>query len=379
MNNLITGATGFVGSAVALELLSRPSGTVTGIVRGDDDTAATARLRTTLHELIGGYDLNNLLHDAVEQRVTALAGDVTRDQCGISLKTLNQHNQGNQEGNEFWHCAASLKFQDRHRKEIETTNVAGTANVLSLASTLSTRCFNSVSTAYVAGSRAGLIPAEPARTGHENNLYERSKIAAETLVTESGLNYRILRPGVVIGHSATRYAMSDDGMYGFLRNLIKYARVLDRTRVGLAAEHEASLVAARAGTLDLVPVDYVAADAVGLATADAPKGIYHLTNPLSAEIKEVLDVCFDTAGFPPPRCVEQPDGLCAVDQKLYERMSFYNSYLVNPKTFDRTSVNAVLGRDAKAGKVLDRDELEGLCMWYVNHHQLSKQSVIVQR
>lgn len=379
MINLITGATGFVGSAVALELLSRPNTTVVGIVRGADNATATGRLQSTLHDLIGGYELNDQLHDAVEKRVTALAGDVTHKRCGINLETLDQHGLGNHEPIEFWHCAASLKFQDRHRKEIETTNITGTANVLSLAGALSTRCFNSVSTAYVAGSRAGLIPAEPARSGLENNLYERSKIAAEKLVTESGLTYRILRPGVVIGHSATRHAISDDGMYGFLRNLIKYARVLDRTRVGLASEHEASLVASRTGTLDLVPVDFVAADAVGLSTANAPQGIYHLTNPLSAEIKEVLEVCFDTAGFPPPLCVEKPDGLGAVDRKLYERMSFYNSYLVNPKTFDRSTVNKVLGRDAKAGKVLNRDELEGLCLWYVDHHKLARESVVVQR
>ena len=375
MNNLLTGATGFVGSAVALELLSRSKHVVVGIVRALDDDAATARLRTTLHELIGGYDLDEQLHDAVENRVSALAGDVTRARCGVNEKVIKQL-----EGAvEVWHCAASLKFQDRHRAEIETTNINGTANVLKLAGCLSTHCFNSVSTAYVAGSRAGLIPAEPARSGRENNLYERSKIAAEQLVMKSGLSYRILRPGVVIGHSATRHTISDDGMYGFLRNLIKYARVLDRTRSGLASNHEASLVASPTGNLDLVPVDHVAADAVGLSSADAPQGIYHLTNPHSTEIKQVLDVCFDTAGFPPPRCVEQPDGLCAVDRKLYERMSFYNSYLVNPKTFDRSTVEAVLGREAMAGKTLDRNELEGLCAWYVDYNQLDRQPVMAQR
>lgn len=375
MDNILTGATGFVGSAVALELLSRTKDAIIGIVRAVDDDAATARLRTTLHELIGGYNLDEQLHDAVEHRVSALAGDVTLERCGVNTLAINQFKGAV----EFWHCAASLKFQDRHRAEIETTNVNGTANVLALAGCVSAHRFNSVSTAYVAGSRAGLIPAEPARSGQENNLYERSKIAAEQLVMKSGLTYRILRPGVVIGHSATRHTTSDDGMYGFLRNLIKYARVLDRTRIGLASDHEASLVASPKGNLDLVPVDHVAADAVGLASADAPQGIYHLTNPNSTEIKEVLDVCFDTAGFPPPRCVEQPDGLCAVDRKLYERMSFYNSYLVNPKTFDRSTVEAVLGHRAMAGKMLDRNELESLCAWYVDYNQLGRQAVMAQR
>ena len=251
-------------------------------------------------------------------------------------------------GAEFWHSAASLQFQDRHRDQIDRTNIAGTEHALQLAARADVRCFNMISTAYVAGLRGGFIPAGPAQPGHENNHYERSKVQAEARVVGSGLRHRILRPGVVIGHSTTKHSMSDDGFYGLIRNLIKYHRVLNRTEEGLGDRHVASLVAQPAGGVDLVPVDWVAGEAVGLSIADAAEGYFHLTNPEPPIVGDSLTACFVSAGFPPPEFVDTPDDLDDIDRKLYERMTFYNSYMVNPKVFDRESVRSTLGESVRS-------------------------------
>ena len=379
--HVITGATGFVGSAIVVELLNRSTADIVGIVRAADDAEATNRLRQVLHPLVEGYGLERSLHDAIERRVTAVAGDISAPLSGVSPERLVGNRTG---GIEFWHCAASLKFQDRHGAEIDRTNIDGTGNVLGLAQVAGCRRFNAVSTAYVAGARSGPIPAAVAKVGGQNNRYEASKIAAEQLVLASALPARILRPGIVIGHSVTRHCTSGDGMYGLLRSLVKYRRALDRAHQGLGAEHRTELVADPGGSLGLVPIDHVAADAVGLSLADADPGFYHLTNPTPPLVGAALTLGFAVTGLARPRFVADPDTLNSIDRKLHQRLEFYSSYLVNPKTFDRSSVEAVLGSAVSPGAALTSAELRAMTRWYLEanfddayHHEDDRSSCVV--
>lgn len=363
MTHIITGTTGFVGSALALELLMRTDARIVGVVRPNDGCSPLERLRGVLHPLVEGYDLPSSVHDAIDDRVFAVAGDLELPQCGVGADEVHRAGvTGPGDGPEFWHCAASLQFQDRHRAAIERTNIGGTANAVDLADALRAGRFNMVSTAYVAGSRAGLIPADPGDEGLVNNLYERSKIRAEAEVvgrlgsiggTGRPGRYRILRPSVVIGHSVTAHTTSADGFYGFTRGLRKFARMLDRTQDGLSSHLELRIRADGDGPLDLVPVDQVVADAVGLALADAPTGIYHLTNPTPPTVGQALNAIFDLVGMPSPILTSSTDGFTVVEQRFAQRLDFYSSYLVNAKQFDRDSVRSVLGDRSAPGLVMD--------------------------
>lgn len=359
MTHAVTGATGFVGSAVVLELLARTDQPIVGIVRPNEGLTPTERLHGVLLPLVEGYGLPATTADAIKARVTAVPGDITSPACGVS-------EPASLAGADFWHCAASLQYQDRHRKVIERSNVGGTANALDLASITRCRRFNMISTAYVAGSRSGVIAPIPGDPRLVNNLYERSKLTAENLVRASGLDWRILRPGVVIGHAETSHTISSDGLYGFLRSLGKFRRVLERTQPGLVDRLQVRIVANGDGLLDLVPVDHVAADAVGLHLADAPEGHYHLTNPTPPTIGDTLGTAFDRAGMQQPILVEDTSELTSVDAKLHDRIDFYSSYIVNPKFFDRTSVTDVLGDEAHRGIELGRDELARFCDRYLD-------------
>ncbi len=360
--HLVTGATGFVGSALVLDLLAKTDDRILCIVREPDGTSATTRLRDALYPLIDGYQLNPALRPEIDNRVEAIAGNIELADCGVDQSQLPR-------GVEFWHSAASLQHDERRLTAIETTNVEGTTNAVKLAAALETSAFNMISTAYVAGSQEGLIGPGPQVPTCAVNAYERSKIKAEEVVVNSGVRYRICRPSIVIGHSKTMFSTSSDGMYGMLRHLTKYARLLERAEPGSSKTYQTSVVANSASAIDLVPVDHVAHEAVALHQADAPQGYYHLTNPTPPTVGFSLDIVFQVAGLRPPKKVQDPSLLSAIDLKFHDRIDFYSSYLNSPKLFDRSTTEEALGTEAAPGFALE-DSLSAYCQWYVDEYAL---------
>lgn len=373
-NHVVTGGTGFVGSALILELLGRTDGFITALVRPKAGQTPSERLHQTLNDLIEGYDLPVSLYGEVATRVRAIEGDIEQEGCGVVPASVSELH-----GAEFWHCAASLQYQDRHRAQIERTNVHGTANVLSLARESACTIFNMVSTAYVVGSRRGDLLAEAPDLAFVNNCYERSKIMAEQRVVASGIPARFLRPSVVIGHSRTHHSISTDGLYGFIRNLTKFRNALERTQQGLAKTLEVSIEVHGEGLIDLVPIDSVVQDAVGLSNAGAQPGYYHLTNSTPPRISDVATACFELSGLAAPKLVEDQSEMTAVDLKLHKRIDFYSSYLINPKRFDRSSVEAVLGVNARSGELIEGEILDGFCIWFLDRLEGKTRRVAVVR
>lgn len=354
---MVTGATGFVGSAIILELLVRSDARIVGIVRGQPEQSPSQRLRHTLHMLVDAYGYRQETHQLVDERVSAWAGDVWEPRCGVTER-------GTERVTELWHCAASLQYMDRHKSLIERTNVEGTRHAVELARFVDAPMLNMVSTAYVVGDRCGHLAPELGDHARVNNHYEHSKVSAERIVIESELPVRVMRPGIVIGHSETRHALNYNGMYGFLRGLMKFRGALERTQPGLAQQLQVKVRADREALIGLVPVDSVAQDAVGLSLCNAPPGIYHVTNGTPPSVSDAIDTCFRVAGLRSPLLVSDTEELGALDHKLQKRIDFYKSYLVNPKHFDRSSTDRLLGESASKGCALPVERLTSFCTWY---------------
>src|SRR5439155_18427362 len=120
--HLVTGGTGFVGTGIILELLQQTDAEIVCIVR-----PSTKAVDTRLYEAVidagrlYGYDSALLM--TVKERCRVVAGDVTGELCGVRPQTLPRIAQ-------FWHCAASLRYEDRYEAEIFQTNTEGTRNVV---------------------------------------------------------------------------------------------------------------------------------------------------------------------------------------------------------------------------------------------------------
>jgi thioester reductase-like protein len=258
---LLTGATGFVGKEILDRFLDRGR-RVYALVRAENDDAAKARL-------------------APHANLTPVAGDIETPGLGLASPPEDLAT--------IVHCAASVSF-DLSLRESRRVNVDGTRHVLDFAK----RCerlerLSYVSTAYVAGEPRRLFGEDELDVGQRfRNPYERSKFEAERMLREhsDGLPLQVLRPSIVVGDSRTGRTSSFNVLYGPLKALARGAIP--------------AIPGRRASPVDVVPVDYVADQAVDLAEQGSD-GTYHLVAGRNATtVGRLLDLASAQLGRRPP-------------------------------------------------------------------------------
>jgi long-chain acyl-CoA synthetase len=299
---LLTGATGFVGTAILLRILERSDRPVVALVRAPDREEATARVRAALAEVVP----HAAALDAYMSRVTGVPADLLADGLGLRF--------GDREDiayrcDEILHCAASVSFElplDAAR----AVNAAGAARIAELA----TRCavrgdglqrLLHVSTAYVAGDRTGVFAEDDVTLDHPfRNTYEQTKHEAEQLLRAwtPRLPLQIVRPSIVVGERATGWTRSFNVLYWPLK-------MFARGRLPVVP-------AVADAPVDVVPVDYVADVVLGLA--GAPEGTYHaVAGRHASTVAEVIDLAAARFGVPEPAIVDPQ----VIDDALRRPMS----------------------------------------------------------
>jgi amino acid adenylation domain-containing protein/thioester reductase-like protein len=185
---LLTGATGYLGSYVLRELLAKHDCRVSVLVRGSDDLAARARLGGVLYHYFG-QDKGAALRD--HPRLTVLAGDLRRDDLGLSSRTLDRLKESTQA---IFHCAANVKHFG-HFAEFHAGNVASTGRLLKLAAhrTANPADFHLVSTLSVCGKAPEdgfrlFTEYDSVPEALDDNYYVRSKQEAERMVVAARHN-----------------------------------------------------------------------------------------------------------------------------------------------------------------------------------------------
>ena len=78
-SHVVTGATGFVGSALVLKLLQDTNDTITCIVRSKQSQTAQMRLLQKLHYAAELYALPKSIHKEIDTRCNAIEGDLTHE------------------------------------------------------------------------------------------------------------------------------------------------------------------------------------------------------------------------------------------------------------------------------------------------------------
>jgi nucleoside-diphosphate-sugar epimerase len=333
--HLVSGGTGFVGGALVLELLRVTDEPVVCIVRGSAQDPRQ-RLLTALASAAKAYGLPSGLVADNHARLHVSVGDITGPADAITLPHMAI--------GEVWHSAASLRYEDTDRNEIHTTNVGGTRTILDLTRRAGASKLNHISTAYVAGQMTGRIREEIHPGEHPtNNLYELSKIEAERLVTGARADFavRILRPSIVIGHSRTYAATNFTGMYGFIRELLRFQTQVGRRLGSFLTLRPVRILADPDAELNLVPVDAVARHAVALSLADCPAAVVHLTNACPTRVGPVLTLLFHRLGLRAPVFVDGTNHFSSIDAEFDRGINFYGSYLAGHKEFDQHAAASV--------------------------------------
>jgi thioester reductase-like protein/pimeloyl-ACP methyl ester carboxylesterase len=330
---LLTGATGFLGGHFLFWKIRQPC-RVFALVRGESAAQARARLLASLRAVAASYKLP-VPEAELADRLVVILGDMTHPQGGVSAADRQTLLAAGID--EFWHCAASLKFEDRHREEIHLHNIAGTGNVLALAQQIGARRYLHISTAYSAGKLSGDIPEALHPLDIEyNNYYEESKNHAEHKVAGfcamHGIDYRILRPSIIMGPLATHYSGGTRfGLYGFARELFRLRATLSQI------EQPLRLIGAADAVCNLAPVDQCVLDMLTLSRDDfGEQRIFHLSNASDLSMPETIARVDRHVGTSCLQVVPARRSETSPLEQLFDRRTrFYGGYYQTRKRFLR--------------------------------------------
>ena len=364
---LVTGSTGFLGSAIAKRLLVSGCKLRLLIRRRDTESSQLSFGRDGLvKQLILGYQLDEYLqeqcrvadgrsnndeciYELFSNNVEIVDGDITS--CSLGLEKQEYIKLCN-EVDEIFHCAAVTHFEMQGDEEHTAVNIKGTENVLQFANSGKQKRFHYVSTAYVAGKQRGTI-YENGMVNEPlfNNEYERSKFVAEQLVIKyaesNDIPYTIYRPGIIVGDSKTGYTCKFDNLYLFVKVLLNIKNSIDKHK----SEDLNNLTIRAPGEPDalinLVTIDYVADAIVAiLEMRESIGGIFHITNPNPPRLSELRDqvmAVLETKGMHLEinRELEKQD-LNTVEKLFLRQTRTYYSYLFSKLRFNDSNTQKAL-------------------------------------
>src|SRR3954454_19388315 len=206
----VTGFPGFIGKRLVRELLADdPSSKVVCLVE--------PRMEEAAKKAAAEYE--------AKERIKILPGDITDRRLGLSAEDYERLTA---ETTNVFHLAAiynlAVPFDIAHK-----VNVDGTGHIVEFCEDCERlEHHNYVSTAYVAGTRKGVVYEHELSLGQGfKNHYESTKFQAELWVRQEldRVPTTIYRPASVVGDSRTGETQKFDGPYYILRTI---SRVGDR-------------------------------------------------------------------------------------------------------------------------------------------------------
>ncbi|TSD02813.1 MAG: male sterility domain protein [Parcubacteria group bacterium Athens0714_16] len=288
---ILTGGTGYLGSALAKRLLEQGN-KIIFIGRGKDNIPFKERV----YRKIENNEKNKF-----SKSVVTIEADIT-DSKIIGKQEFSKY-KNKVDG--LLHLAANLSFKKRDKENVFKTNIEGTKNMLELSKFLNCN-FYYVSTAYVHGKKPGICYEEKLKDDGRkfNNYYEESKFISEKEIYKWGekndKKFVIFRPSILVGGDfiSTKFF----GYYSVLYPFFKLKKVLEEinnrnifllNRIFRSKNGKSRIpilwLVSKGSTLNLVYLDSVidVIDEVLKKKKNNGK-IFHITNPVPPSMKIVM-------------------------------------------------------------------------------------------
>jgi NAD(P)-dependent dehydrogenase (short-subunit alcohol dehydrogenase family) len=274
MHYFVTGASGFIGKRLVKKILGRKGAIVYFLVRDP----SPARLKA----LYRYWDVD-------DKRAIPVAGDLTRD--GLGVPTPERKKLAAVAIRHFFHLAAVYDLKASAEQQ-QAANVTGTRNVVAFANAIGAGCFHHVSSIAAAGLYEGVFREDMFDEAENlDHPYFSTKHESEKIVRKECLvPWRVYRPGIVVGDSATGEMDKIDGPYYFFKAIQRMRQTLPPWMPTVGIE---------GGRINIVPVDFVVQAMDYLAHAKGHDGkCFHLVDPQPMRVGEVLNAIAKAAHAP---------------------------------------------------------------------------------
>ncbi|MFI9252484.1 thioester reductase domain-containing protein [Streptomyces sp. NPDC053069] len=218
---LLTGATGFLGGHMLLDLLRHSDAHVYCLVRAGDEPEGLQRLGAAL----AGYSLP--WSAEIRRRVSVLPGDLRKPKLGL---TDDRWNELAQELDAVVSVGAAVDFL-RGYPSLRQSNVLGALALAELAAAGRPKPLHHISSIAVFNEVGIASMGEDDPLAHIDRLvagYDKSKWAAEAALRRArdhGLVVTVLRPGGIGGHTKTGAYNAQDLSSGLLSAFSRFRSV----------------------------------------------------------------------------------------------------------------------------------------------------------
>ncbi|MBN1832273.1 MAG: SDR family oxidoreductase [Deltaproteobacteria bacterium] len=293
----ITGASGFLGSHLAIELAKRGY-SIVGLIRPLNGLSGEERLRRIGRLLEADF--------RILSRISVVEGDMTLPELGLGKDLYHELSRS---VTEIINCAADTSFAKKKREVVERINVYGLENLLKMATKSKCSFFHQISTAYVSEKTSGICKEELTSPKKFTNAYEETKCRAEHLSTnvchKAGIRLNIYRAGIVCGESRKGRTFRFNGFYyplksihrlveSFRTNLLeKDGEKARKMGVRFVEENRLMLpltirVTENAG-INVIPVDYFSRMLIKIMDVGNQGGIFHITQEKNCPLKDLIE------------------------------------------------------------------------------------------
>ncbi|MFM2096210.1 MAG: hypothetical protein RIS70_3334 [Planctomycetota bacterium] len=276
-------------------------------------------------------------------RPVLLDGDVCREGLGLAHddRCWVERHCGS-----LIHNAASLTFNGADRAgEPWRTNLDGTRHVLEFCRTAGIRDLHYVSTAYVAGTRSGVIYETELDCGQSfRNEYEQSKCLAEKEVRAASFldQLTVYRPAVIAGDSRTGYTSTYHGLCMYLQLISVINRNTEPDEHGVR-HTDIRLNMTGDEPRNIVPVDWVSEVIATIFGNPAFHGqTYHLSPEERLTPRQIVEAgyrYYNSTGVEFCGAETQIDEtVSTAERATYESKTMYEAYEHSDPVFDTTNL-----------------------------------------
>jgi nucleoside-diphosphate-sugar epimerase len=323
-----------MGCVLVAELLAKfPKASLWALVRASGEFGPEER--PEIAKLIG------------HPRFHVIEGDVGSPGLGIT-RDSREGRRALPEFDTCFHLAAATDFREVNRESTLATNVTGTQNLLEFLGKSSRRPrLYHVSTAFVQWQGRERVAEEMLGDGPYSNAYEQSKHLAERVVANSGADWVIVRPSILVGNSRTGESESDKMAYGALRSYWAFREFL-RARHAETGEKQGPfrvLCSAEIRRNFLCVDDATRLTAAIAAAHPATGSIVHVVNPVTTNMHECSEAALECLEFESIALTPTIHGaLCSEERMLARNLRLYGPYMtMQEPIFDLTNLRAIVG------------------------------------